>query len=86
MGRQNPKGKVIKHFTIEIVDVDSCPELKYNPSNPYSLMSDEERIRDLVDIFGILWAETCREWAQKGKKPIHEREHLWPTKEHLVQF
>jgi len=65
MGRQNPKGKVIKHFTIEIVDTDSCPEFKHNPSNPYSLMSDEERIRNLVDIFGILWAETCREIQYK---------------------
>ena len=61
MGRQNPKGKVIKHFTIEIIDVDSCPELKHNPSNPYSLMSDEERIRDLVDIWATLLSEMYRE-------------------------
>ena len=70
MGRQNPKGKVIKHFTIEVVDCDSCPELRLNPSNPYSLMSEEERMRDLVEIFATLWGETCREWAKKGKEPI----------------
>jgi hypothetical protein len=61
MGKQNPKGKVIKYFTFEIVEADTCPELKYNPSNPYSFMSDEERIRDLVDIWGTLLSETYRE-------------------------
>jgi hypothetical protein len=68
MGRQNPKGKVIKHFTIEVVDADSCPELKYNPSNPYSFMSDEERIRDLVDIWGTLLGETYRERCKRIPK------------------
>ena len=61
MGRQNPKGKVIKHFTIEVVDADSCPELKCNPNNSYSLMSEEERIRDLVDIGATLLSEMYRE-------------------------
>ena len=65
MGRKNPKGKVIKHFTIEIVDCESCPEMLINSSNPYINLSDEERIKDLVDIFGILWAETCRKKALK---------------------
>ena len=61
MGRQNSKGKVVKQFTVEIIDAVSCPELKYNPSNPYSLMSDEERIQDLVDIWGTLLSEMYRE-------------------------
>ena len=32
MGRRNPRGKVIHFFTIELVDADSCPELKHNPN------------------------------------------------------
>jgi len=64
MGRKNPRGKVIRIFTIELVDADSCPELKCNPSNPYSFMPDEERIQDLVDIWDTLWIETYREKAR----------------------
>ena len=74
MGRQNPKGKVIKHFTLEIVDADYCPELKYNPSNPYSFMSDEERIRDLVDIWGTLLSEMYRE--NRYKIPLADNRGL----------
>ena|SRR5580692_4388178 len=55
------RNKVIHSFTVEIVDCESCPEMSINLSNPYINLSDEERIKDLVDIFGILWAETCRE-------------------------
>ena len=68
MGRQNPKGKVIKHFTIEVVDADFCPALKHNPCNPYSLMSDEERIRDLVDIGATLLNEMSREDTKEFHK------------------
>jgi len=35
-------------------------EVTENKSNPYVEMSDEERLSDLVEIFGALWAETCR--------------------------
>ena len=55
------RNKVIHSFTVEIVDCQSCPELASNPSNPYANLSEEERMSDLIEIFGILWAETCRE-------------------------
>ena len=65
MIKKERKNKVIHSFTVEIVDCESCPEKLINSSNPYINLSDEERINDLVDIFGILWAETCMEKALK---------------------
>ncbi len=57
-------GKVIRFFTVEISDVSSAPELYVNPNNPYALLSDEERLREFVEIFGLLWAESCRETSK----------------------
>lgn len=50
------QGKVIKHFTIEF---DS--KLESNPANPFSQLSDEERLKDFIETFSLLWAESCRE-------------------------
>ena len=61
------KNKVIHSFTVELVDCESCPEMSTNSSNPYIDLSEEERMKDLVDIFGILWAETCRENPDRRK-------------------
>jgi len=54
-------GKVIRLFTVEIADAGSMPELYANPANPYSQLPDEERQKDFNEIFGLLWAESCRE-------------------------
>lgn len=64
MGRKNPKGKVIKYFTVEAVDAESDPDFKNNDSNPYAQLSEEERIKDFIEMFAILWVETCREKAR----------------------
>jgi hypothetical protein len=60
-------GKVIRLFTVEIADASSAPELYANPSNPYTQLSDEERLKEFNEIFGLLWAESCRE----ASKDIH---------------
>lgn len=60
------RGKVIHHFLVEVVDSESDPALKPNASNPYAQLTEEERMRDLAEMFGILWGETCRE---AGKNP-----------------
>ena len=54
-------GKVIRLFTVEITDASSAPELYANPSNPYTQLSDEERLKEFSEIFGLLWAESCQE-------------------------
>jgi len=54
-------GKVIRLFTVEITDASSAPELYVNPSNPYTQLSDEERLKEFSEIFGLLWAESCQE-------------------------
>ncbi len=59
--------KVIHSFKVEIIDCESCPEMSVNTSNPYINLSEEERIKDLVDTFGILWAETCQKNSRQGK-------------------
>lgn len=62
-GTQKKKraGKVIRLFIVEIADATSAPELYANPNNPYTQLSDEERAREFNEIFGLLWAESCRE-------------------------
>lgn len=57
---------MIRLFTVEIADASSTPELYANPANPYTQLSDEERLKDFSEIFGLLWAESC----QKGGKII----------------
>lgn len=57
-------GKVIRLFKIEISDASSAPELFANPSNPYSHLPDEERIKDFNEIFALLWAESCRQTSR----------------------
>jgi len=51
-------GKVIRHFTVEI-STDSS--LNVNPSNPYTLLSEEERLKDFEETFSLLLAETYRD-------------------------
>jgi hypothetical protein len=50
---------------IKICPPDAYPDLINNPSNPYNLLSDEERLRDFINALSILWSETCHERAQK---------------------
>lgn len=61
MKQKKRGGKVIRSFTVELSDASSAPELYANPSNPYAQLSDEERLRDFVEILGLLWGESCRE-------------------------
>ena len=59
--KQRRTGKVIRSFRVEICDASSAPELYANPNNLYAQLSDEERIKDFNEIFGLLWAESCQE-------------------------
>ncbi len=61
MKQKKRGGKVIRFFKVEISDAISAPELYANPNNPYAQLSEEERIKDFNEIFGLLWAESCRE-------------------------
>jgi len=59
-------GKVIRLFTVEITASGADPVLDSNPTNPYTQLSEEERIKDLIETFSILWAESCREASQNS--------------------
>ncbi|OGW83127.1 MAG: hypothetical protein A2Z83_05840 [Omnitrophica bacterium GWA2_52_8] len=52
-------------FEVRIVPLDAYPDLKENPANPYTQMSDDDRMDELIDILGLLWAETCLDEAAK---------------------
>lgn len=65
--KKNRSGKVIRFFTVEVVGPASDPVLDSNPSNPYIRLSDEERLKELIEMFGLLWAESCREASLKNK-------------------
>ncbi len=64
MKQKERSGKVIRFFTVEISDASSASEQFVNPNNPYAQLSDEERLREFVEIFGLLWAESCRETSK----------------------
>lgn len=67
-GTQKKKraGKVIRLFTVEITASGADSVLDSNPTNPYTQLSEEERIKDLIETFSILWAESCREASQNS--------------------
>ncbi|MCK5607982.1 hypothetical protein KAR91_39240 [Candidatus Pacearchaeota archaeon] len=64
-GKQKRKhsGKVIRTFTVEVVVSD--PALDVNPINPYTKLSEEERLKDFIEMFSLLWAESCRDASRK---------------------
>ena len=55
------RGKVINSFTVEFDLTSSDSTMNSNPSNSHTQLSDEERLKDLIEIFGELWSESCRE-------------------------
>ncbi len=73
------KGKVIRHFTVEVVSADTDPILFTNAVNVYAGLSEEERMKDLVDIFGLLWAESCRVFSQRDQID-REIQKVWQSK------
>lgn len=58
-------GKVIKHFLVEIVDASFDPVLYANPNNPCTQLSDDDRLKEFIELFSVLWAESCREATGK---------------------
>jgi hypothetical protein len=64
--KRNHSGKVIRFFTVEIVVSGSDPSLDSNPTNPYVQLSEEERLKDFIEMFSLLWAESCREASRKN--------------------
>lgn len=59
--KRKKSGKVIRLFTVE---VSADPALASNPTNPYTQLSEKERMKDLVEIFGLLWGESCKEASE----------------------
>ncbi len=58
---------------IRISPPNAYPDLINNPSNPYNLLSDEDRLRDFIDALAILWSETCQDRAQEIVKDATEK-------------
>ena len=61
--KKRKSGKVIRDFTVEVCVSD--PLLDSNPSNPYTKLSSEERLRDFIEMFSLLWAESCRDASKE---------------------
>ena len=56
-------GKVIRLFTVEIIDASTMPERYANPSNDYAQWPEEDRLKEFNEFFGLLLAESCRDAA-----------------------
>jgi len=52
-------------FLISIAPVGAHPHLEKNPCNPFAQMGDAERIEDIVETLGLLWAQACLEKSRK---------------------
>ncbi|GEM_PF-4884500 len=52
-------------FLISIAPPGAHPHLEKNPCNPFAQMGDAERIEDIVETLGLLWAQTCLEKSRK---------------------
>jgi|GEM_PF-1410439 len=66
-------------FEVRLVPPEAYPDLKENPFNPYTQLSDEERLEEFIEIMGIVWAETCLEKARAAglnKKDDNPEQHL----------
>ena len=63
MKRNNPRRVRAKPmiFTIEVAAPNAYPDLEVNPTNPFTQMSDEKRLEDIVETLGIIWAQTVIE-------------------------
>ena len=61
---KKPRSKSF-HFNVRIVPPEAYPDLKDNPENPFTEISEDERMADFVEILGLIWAETCKENAFK---------------------
>ena len=42
------------YLEIRISPPDAYPDLINNPSNPYNLLSDEDRLKDFIDAMAVL--------------------------------
>lgn len=58
---------------IRISPPDAYPDLINNPTNPYNLLSDEDRLRDFINALAILWSETCQDRAQEMVQDAPEK-------------
>jgi len=57
-------------FEIRVVPADAYPDLMVNPTNEYMTMSDDERLKDLIDAMGLIWADTQVEIKLENKKLV----------------
>ena len=56
-------------FTIEVAAPNAYPDLEVNPTNPFTQMSDEQRLEDIVETLGIIWAQTVLEHKLQQGQP-----------------
>lgn len=60
-------------FLISIAPIGAHPHLEKNPGNPFTQMEDDERVEDIVETLGLLWAQTCLERSRKdGPRPLED--------------
>lgn len=45
-------------FEIKIVPADQYPDLMENPTNEYMTMTNDERLKDMIETMGLILADT----------------------------
>ena len=58
-------------FELRIVPAEMYPDLKVNPTNPYTNMTDEERLEDFIETLAVFCAETCSDKV-RGKDDLKD--------------
>ena len=59
-------------FEVRVVPLETYPDLVTNPANPYTQMTEEDRLEELIEIMGLVWAETCLDKTAKCSPPPKE--------------
>lgn len=62
-------------FEVRAVPLETYPDLIQNSANPYTQMTEDDRLEELIEILGLVWAETCLERARGSE---HDQGHGKP--------
>ena len=64
-------------FYVRVAPINAYPDLNDNPNNPFIKLPPEERLKDLIETLGVIWAQTCKDdeeirdrisWGKNGGK------------------
>ena len=69
----------ITQWEVRIVPPEMYPDLKINPTNHWTDMPDEERLKYFIQTMGRVWAETVQDNLRQQKRSESSERDRPPT-------